>query len=97
MTQKFSLILLQLQFFNTCYLVALISESCESLVLPEWILRSSIPVGLIYHILPSLWHICIFTGGLIVPSQSTSKNLMPLLLCELIRSLVFYKSQTLPV
>lgn len=61
------------------------------------VLRSSIPVGFIYLVLPSLWQIGVFTGGLIVPSQSSYKNLMSLLLCELVTFMVFYRSQTLPV
>lgn len=92
MTQKLNLIILQLEFFNTLCLVALISES---LMQHNCILRSSISLGLICHVLPLLGQICIFTGGLVFPSQSSYKNSIPFQLLELVTFMI--RSQTLPV
>lgn len=77
-------------------MVALISESCESLVQRKSLLRYSIPVGLIYYVLPSLWQIWNFAVGLIVPLQFSYKNLIPFLLCELVTFVLFYRRRTLP-
>lgn len=85
MTQKLNLFLLRLEFSNMCYLVVLITESCEILMQHKCVLRCSIPSEFIYHVLPSLWQICIFTVGLIVPSRSSYKNLMCFLLCDLVK------------
>lgn len=94
MTQKLNLIILPLEFFNTLYLIALISES---LMQHKRIFSSSIPLRLVYRVLPSLWQICIFTGGLVVPSQSRYENSMPFQLLELVTFMVSYRSQALPV
>lgn len=52
MTQKLNLFLLRLDFSNMCYLVALISESCEILMQHQYV-----PSEFICHVLhyvPSL-------------------------------------------